>query len=158
MERQKMELEVNKPTKIKLLFNDCIEGSTPKFGKYYLYAVQNGNGSSEYSLFAADQLHEELKKFKKDDELLVTKLAANRNGKLVVTYEVKKMNEAVEPVVTNQTNLTSSSDDFYYNMMEKSFEEALRIQNRFNGMANVNQLAVTIFISRLKQNHSFAGG
>ena len=150
MERPKMELEVNKPTKIKLLFNDCIEGSTPKFGKYYLYAIQNGDGSSEYSLFAADELHEQLKKFKKDDELLVTKLAASRNNKLVVTYEVKK----VETAVTTQN---SPTDDFYYTAMEQSFDEAVRLQQKFNGV-NISQVAISIFIQRTRGNHSFAGG
>jgi hypothetical protein len=150
MERPKMELEVNKPTRIKLLFNDCVEGSS-KFGKYYLYAIENGDGSSQYSLFAADDLHKQLKLYKKDDELLVTKLAASRGNKIVVSWDVKKLNDEVssEPVTPDNT---------YYSAMEKSFEEALKIQNRFNGMANVNQIAITLFIQRTKGNHNFAGG
>lgn len=153
MERKKIELEVNKPTRIKLLFNDCIEGSTPKFGKYYLYAIQNGDGASEYSLFAADELHKQLKLFKKDDELLVTKLAANRNGKLVVSYEVKK----VENSLANTNNQTSPQEDFYYTAMEQSFDEAVRLQQKFNGL-NISQVAISIFIQRTRGNHSFAGG
>ena len=144
MERPKMELEVNKPTKIKLLFNDCVEGSS-KFGKYFLYAVQNGDGSSEYSLFAPDPLHEQLKKFNKGDELLVTKLASQRNNKLVVSYEVVK----------NNSSNTESADDNYLSAMQKSFEEAIQIQNKFNGMANVNQIAITLFIQRTRGNHQF---
>jgi hypothetical protein len=145
-----MELEVNKPTRIKLLFNDCVEGSS-KFGKYYLYAIENGDGTSQYSLFAADDLHKQLKLYKKDDELLVTKLAASRGNKIVVSWDVKKLIDEVpsEPALPDNT---------YYSAMEKSFEEALRIQNRFNGMANVNQIAITLFIQRAKGNHSNAGG
>jgi hypothetical protein len=150
MERPKMELEVNKPTRIKLLFNDCVEGSS-KFGKYYLYAIENGDGSSQYSLFAADDLHKQLKLYKKDDELLVTKLAASRGNKIVVSWDVKKLNDEVP-------SETATPDNTYYSAMEKSFEEALRIQNRFNGMANVNQIAITLFIQRTKGNHNFAGG
>jgi hypothetical protein len=148
-----MELEVNKPTRIKLLFNDCVEGSS-KYGKYYLYAIQNGDGASEYSLFAADELHKQLKLFKKDDVLLVTKLAASRGSKIVVTWEVKKINE----IVPTETTVTNPNEEFFYTAMEKSFEDALKIQNRFNGMANVNQIAITLFIQRTKGNHSFAGG
>ncbi len=157
MERPKMELEVNKPTRIKLLFNDCVEGSS-KFGKYYLYAIQNGDGSTEYSLFAADELHKQLKQFKKDDELLVTKLAASRGNKIVVSWEVKKINEdiAVDKTDLSKANSPNPSDELFYIAMEKSFEDALRIQNRFNGMANVNQIAITLFIQRTKGNHSFA--
>ena len=158
MERKKIELEVNKPTRIKLLFNDCVEGSS-KFGKYNLYAIQNGDGSTEYSLFAAEELHQQLKQFKKDDELLVTKLAASRGNKIVVSWEVKKIGgEVVQPNDTTVTNQTTLTEEFFYTAMEKSFEDALRIQNRFNGMANVNQIAITLFIQRTKGNHSYAGG
>jgi len=153
-----MELEVNKPTRIKIL-KECVEG-TSKFGTYHLYNILNGDGQTEYSLFAADELHKQLKLFKKNDELLVTKLAASRDGKIVVTWEVKKIggNEvAAKPTVTEVTNENNSQDDFYYSVMEKSFEDALRIQNKYNG-ANLNQIAVTIYISRLKQNNSFTGG
>jgi len=125
-----MELEVNKPTRIKLLFNDCVEGSS-KYGKYYLYAIQNGDGASEYSLFAADELHKQLKLFKKDDELMVTKLAASRGNKIVVSWDVQKLEKPMED------NPPTPNEDVFYTAMEKSFDEALRLQNRFNGMANV---------------------
>ena len=157
MERQKLEFEVNKPTPIKLLFDDCVTGSS-KYGKYYMYAVQNGDGSTEYSLFAPEALHDLLKKHKKGDNLLVTKIASQRGQKLVIAWDVQKENTAI---VNNPTDLTNEPDhqnDLFYTTMEKSFEDALRIQNKFNGMANVNQLAVTIYISRLKQNNSYAGG
>jgi len=155
-----MELQVNQPTKIKLLFDDCVEGSS-KFGKYFLYAVQNGDGSTEYSLFAADGLHEQLKKFKKDDELLVTKLAAQRGNKLVVTWDVEKLNKTNSVVKTEEVGITNEptpGEDYFYSIMEKSFDDALRIQNKFNGMANVNQIAITIFIQRSRGNHTYAGG
>lgn len=155
MERPKMELEVNKPTRIKLLFNDCVEGSS-KFGKYYLYAIQNGDGSTEYSLFAADELHKQLKLYKKDDELIVTKLAASRGNKIVVSWDVKKTNNDSQSMPLKQNNGADSSDEFFYNQMERSFEDAIKLQNRFNGMANVNQIAITLFIQRTKGNHSYA--
>ena len=37
-----------------------------------------------------------------------------------------------------------------YCEMMNSFEEAIRIQEKFNGMANVNQIAITLFIQRTK--------
>jgi hypothetical protein len=150
-----MDLEVNKPTRIKLLFNDCIEGSTPKFGKYNLYAIQNGDGSSEYSLFAPEELHKQLKQFKKDDELLVTKLAATRNGKIVISWEVKKVNSETISIVTSQPNLT---EDFFYTAMETSFDEAVRLQQKFNGV-NISQVAISLFIQKTsRNNHSISRG
>ena len=89
-QKPKLELQVNKPTKIRLLFEKCVEGSS-NYGKYFLYNILNGDGSTEYSLFAPEPLHEELKKFRKDDELLITKLAAQRGQKLVVTWDVQKV-------------------------------------------------------------------
>jgi len=156
-QKPKLEFQVNTPTKIKLQ-TESKEGQS-RYGNYHLYNIVNGDGTTEYSLFAADELHEQLKKFKKADELQITKLAASRGNKIVVTWEVKKLNENIpaETTVTNITNELTSQDDFYYTIMEKSFDDALRIQNKFNGMANVNQLAVTIFISRLKHNNSFVG-
>jgi len=155
MERKKMELQVNQPTKIKLLFDDCVEGSS-QYGKYFLYAVQNGDGNSEYSLFAPDQLHEQLKKFKKNDELIVTKIAAQRGTKLIVAYEVQKQN--IPSTAEDSTSIANTEDDFFYTAMEKSFEQALRIQSKFNGMANVNQIAITLFIQMCSGKHSYARG
>jgi len=159
-QKPKLELPVNVPTQIRLLNDKCIEGSS-QYGVYHLYNIVNGDGQTEYSLFAQDELHKQLKLFKKNDELLVTKLAASRDGKIVVTWEVKKIggNEvAAKPTVTEVTNEQNTQDDFYYTAMEKSFDEAVRLQQKFNGMANVNQIAITLFIQRTKGNHSFTGG
>jgi len=157
MERQKLEFEVNRPTPIKLLFDDCVTGQS-KYGKYYMYAVQNGDGSTEYSLFAPEALHDLLKKHKKGANLLVTKIASQRGQKLVIAWDVQKENAATVNDPTDLTNEPNPGDDYFYSTMEKSFEDALRIQNKFNGMANVNQIAITIFIQRSRGNHLYAGG
>ena len=49
MERKKLELEVNKPVSLTLLFDSPIEGES-QYGKYYMYGVQNGK--EEFNLFA----------------------------------------------------------------------------------------------------------
>lgn len=154
MERKKMELEVNKPTKIKLLYDDCVEGSS-KYGKYFLYAVQNGKGSSEFSLFAAEQLHEELKKYKKNDELLVTKLATQRNSKLFVSYEVIKTNPSSVKDEPTQTPTNELTDDFLYTAMEKSLEQSIALAKKFNSVP-IDKLAISLFIARTKGNLSFS--
>jgi len=155
-QKPKLEFLVNTPTRIRLQ-NDKSKDGSSQYGAYHLYNIVNGDGSTEYSLFAADELHNQLKKFKRDDELQITKLAASRGSKIVVTWEVKKLNENV-PAETTGTNITNPNEEFFYTAMEKSFEDALKIQNRFNGMANVNQIAITLFIQRTKGNHLSAGG
>jgi hypothetical protein len=54
--------------------------------------------------------------------------------------------------VTDQegSNTDLNNDSIYFKAMVDSFEEALRIQEKFNGMANVNQIAITLFIQRTK--------
>ena len=90
---------------------------------------------------------------KKGDQFEITKTAVKEGKSLKVDYQVVVIDNKKEDKPINNNN-----DDFYYQAMEKSFSDAIRIQNKFNGMANVNQLAVTIYISRLKQNPSFYGG
>ena len=51
MERKKLELELNNPTHLKLLFDDPIVGES-QYGKYYLYAVRNGDGTDRRATFS----------------------------------------------------------------------------------------------------------
>ena len=147
MERPKLELEINKPTHIKLLFDEPIVGES-QYGKYFLYAVSNGNGN-EYSLFAHDSVHDVLKACKKGDEAIITKLAAQRGKKLVTTFSTEIVSSAVE---SGMPNTDKPQTNPYLENMLQSFEDAIKVQEKFNGMANVNQLAVTMFIQRTKSN------
>jgi hypothetical protein len=61
-----------------------------------------------------------------------------------------KMDSSGSSAMPNQNNPVKS--DSYYSAMDKSFEEALQIQTKYNGMANVNQIAITLFIQRTKNN------
>ena len=128
-----------------MLFDQPIIGES-QYGKYFLYAVKNGDGN-EYSLFAPEEVHAKLKELKQGDEAVVTKLAAQRGKKLVTTYDVQ--------IVDSMKDVSSSmhnQENPYLESMLQSFADAIKVQEAFNGMANVNQLAVTIFISRIKAN------
>jgi hypothetical protein len=147
-QRPKLELEINKPTHIKLLFDEPIVGES-QYGKYYLYAVSNGS-DKEYSLFAPDTVHEVLKDQKKGTEAIITKLAAQRGKKLVTTYDVQIVGENKEDNKVNRS-ISDQTNPYLENMLQ-SFADAIKVQEKFNGMANVNQLAVTMFIQRTKSN------
>jgi len=139
-----LELGINQPTHIKLLFDEPIVGES-QYGKYYLYAVSNGS-DREYSLFAADAVHEVLKDHGKGTEAIITKLAAQRGKKLVTTYDVQIVeSNKVDSAMHNQNNPT----DKYLTIMEECFEHASRIQKRFNSV-NLNQIAITLFIQKSK--------
>ena len=147
MERTKLEIELNKKVKIRLLFNDCVEG-TSKYGKYYLYAVEDTETQTEYSLFASDNLHEQLKQYSKDDVLEVSKTAIQKGNKLAFNYEVKALS------VTTTSPKPEIENIDLYRAMEISFDEAIKLQQKFNGMANVNQIAITLFIQRTKTSNN----
>jgi len=141
VERKKLELELNKPTHIEMLFDSPKVGES-QYGMYYLYAVRNGDGTTEYSFFATDEVHEKLSGLKKGDSATITKQAVQKGSKVVTTFEVVVDKKAPEKA--------TESNGSYLQAMISSFEDALVIQERFNGMANVNQIAITLFIQRTK--------
>ena len=147
--RPKLNIEPNSPTKVTLVFDKPIQGDG-RYGTYTLFTLRNGDGS-EYSYFAPVEVAEELAKYKKDDEVIITKLAAQRGNKVVTSYSVAP----VEKPLTSKPKAQATKESFF-SAMEKSFEEAIELQQKFNGMANVNQIAITLFIQRTKGNHSYA--
>jgi hypothetical protein len=124
-----------------MLFDSPKVGES-QYGMYYLYAVRNGDGATEYSFFATDEVHEKLSGLKKGDCATITKQAVQKGSKVVATFEVVVDKKAPEKA--------TKSNGSYLQAMISSFEDALVIQERFNGMANVNQIAITLFIQRTK--------
>ncbi len=144
---KKLELNPNEKKILELRSEQPKIGKS-SFGDYYLYTVKNGTGE-DYSFFAPNEkVHNALKDLKRGTKFEITKTAQQSGKDIKVDYEVNVLTETPPP---------QPQDDFYYTAMEKSFSDAIRIQNKFNGMANVNQLAVTIYISRLKQSPLYDG-
>ena len=111
--RQKLELSVNTPTQIELLYDECVSGEN-QYGAYYLYAVKcNG---AEYSFFPSEALHRELQKYRRGDKIKITRLSAFRGSKLVSTYEVKPV-EASDAIKEPETG----GRDKFYNIMLNSY-------------------------------------
>ena len=157
MERKKLELELNKPTRIEMLFDNPKVGES-QYGMYYLYAVRNGDGATEYSFFAPEEVHLKLSELKRGDAAVITKVAKQNGSKVVTTYdvEVQRRNNTTTPPSSSPTENIGTTPDkqgeksSYLQAMIASFEDALVIQDKFNGMANVNQIAITLFIQRTK--------
>ena len=141
--KPKLELELNKPVKIELLQENCLQG-TSRYGVYYLYSVRNGNGE-EYSFFPDKEVHEKLKNLRKGDRVEICKKAEQKGTKIITSFEVKVLNN----------NSTSSSPaqlnkDNYFQTMLSSYQDAQKIQEELNGMVDVNRIAITLFIARSK--------
>ena len=81
-ERKKLELQLNQPCSIELLYDKPSIGSS-QYGEYYLYAVRNGDGTTEYSLFAAPEVHDVLKDLKKGAKATITKFAEQKGNKIL---------------------------------------------------------------------------
>ena len=151
--RMKLELEINKPVTVELLYDEPVTGRS-EFGNYNMYAVSvNGN---EYSYFAPDEVHSELSKLSKGDKAEITKIAVQRGNKLVTRYDVK----VLSPVRANFTflneNISESlpvitdDPDEYFQIMKRSYSDALKINSDLNGMADPAKIAITLFIARSK--------
>lgn len=160
MERKKLELQINQPTEIELLFDEPIVGSS-KFGSYNLYAVRLGN--EEFSFFAPDEIHTELKNLKKGDSATITKLAAQRNSKLVTAYDVKcrPVNKETHVIVKEESatevhkrNDEFNSSDKYYETMLLSLRDAIRIQDELGPSLDIMKIGVTLFIARSKLQYT----
>ncbi|MDZ7763776.1 MAG: hypothetical protein U5K00_05040 [Melioribacteraceae bacterium] len=59
VQRQKLELQVNKPVEVELVYDDPVTGEN-QYGEYFLYAVKTSDGS-EYAFLPPREVHEALK-------------------------------------------------------------------------------------------------
>lgn len=148
MERKKLELQLNIPSSIELLYDKPTIG-TSQYGEYYLYTVRNGDGATEYSFFADATVHNKLKDLKKGAKAIVTKIAEQKGSKLVVRYEVQTEEAKASP---RPSTITPQPSDGFYEQMLQSCKDAMKIQTELGGMMDAKSLAVTLFIARSKTN------
>ena len=145
MERKKLELKPNEKINLELLFDSCLEGEST-YGKYYMYAVKNGQ--QEYSFFAPLSVHEQLKDKPRLTRFQLTKTATQKGKKLVTDFEVKILDNDIK---REKEAEPKSEDNGYYEAMLKSYEDASKIQQKYSAV-NLNQCAVSIFIARINKN------
>lgn len=153
MDRPKLELEINKATKVELVYDQPKTGKS-SVGEWYLYCLRNGDGHTEYSYFAPPEVHQKLKNMRAGDEAVITLLAAQRGSKVVKSYEVKKVEKSAIDNSPQQMP-ACSEDEFLYTAMEKSLEQSIALAKKFNSVP-IEKLAITLFIARTKQNYSFS--
>jgi len=157
-QRTKLELDVNKPTEVTLLFDEPISGKS-QYGEYHMYAVAIGN--DEYSYFAPAEVHEQLSKLSKGEKAVITKLAAQRGNKIITNYEVKitsDNNSAANENITSHAsedskNSLTYNEDGLYEIMLLSYRQALQITSELGGLADPSRIAITLFIARSRQNY-----
>ena len=137
---------MNKLQNLELLFDEPMVGES-KYGPYYLYAVKNGS-DTEYSFFAPEDVHEQIRVMHKGDRFQIVKLAEQKGSKIVTKHEVKVIAQTTQPTQPRQ----NSSTDNYYELMLTSCRDAVKIQNELGGLMDAKSVAVTLFIARTKSN------
>jgi hypothetical protein len=159
-ERKKLELQLNIPCPVELLYDQPTVGNS-QYGEYYLYSVRNGDGTTEYSFFAPIEVHEQLRVLKKGDRATILKLAEQKGSKIVTKFEVavEKPQSFNKPETTAfKSESTNSRQDNYYDLMLQSCNDAVRIQGELGGMMDAKSLAVTLFIARSRVSQNGYGG
>jgi hypothetical protein len=155
-ERRKLELQLNQPTEIELLYDEPVVGKS-QFGDYFLYAVKTKE--AEFAFFAPEEIHQELQAHKKGDKVVVTKLAAQRGTKLITKYVVES-NVAVNKDIKRTPEENEQGDaieekpkqtDQLYSIMLNCYKDAFQIQTDLNGMVDIEKIAITLFIARSKK-------
>jgi hypothetical protein len=166
-QRTKLELKLNQPVEIELLYDEPVIGEN-SWGPYFMYAVISEE--SEYSFFAPAPVHFELFNLKKGDKAIINKTAVQKGNKVVTNYEVTLPQKVAQqnainshtpaaPIITEKPKLSESFikeqgsiSDNYFEIMLKSYTDALEIQNELGNMIDVSRIAITLFIARSKSN------
>lgn len=141
-QRTKLELNVNQPIEIELLYDEPISGSS-QYGEYHMYAVKLEG--KEYTYFAPEEVHEKLKELRRGDKATITKLASQRNGKIVIAYDIATNENEEETEVKEEK-------DKLYTLLQRSYEDAIEMQKELNGIIDIEKAAITLFIARSKIN------
>jgi hypothetical protein len=155
MERKKLDLKLNNPVVIELLFEEPVVGQST-YGDYYLYAVKQGN-NEEYNFFATEELHSQMKDLHKGNKVEITKLAEQKGSKIITKYDLKVISNGNGKIVSDNEPGAVARDN-YFDIMLASYLDAMRIQENLNGMIDVNKIAICLFIARSKVNANGLGG
>lgn len=158
-DRPRLDLELNTPVTLELLFDNPLQGEN-RYGPYFLYALRDADTGEEYSYFAPDDVHHQLKDLRRGDVFTLTKLAAQKGRKITTEYKVVVVSHPADdlafPVPASNGNgvvvapVAKSVGDILFEAMLASYEDAIRIHERRNGLVDVNRIAITLFIARSK--------
>lgn len=156
--RQKLVLELDKPTPVRFLYDQPRTGEGP-FGPWYAYGIEVGG--TEYNFFAAPQLHHMLQQLgvQKDTQVTLTRRAVDQDGKHHFYHTVtigertfstmeEVPHEAAQAVRAEMEPPSELSPDFF-GLMGQCLQESLvawkRLGIEFNS-DNVQGVASTLFI------------
>lgn len=148
--KPKLELQVNIPTKIKLLQDQPATG-TSQYGKWYLYNVEfEGN---ENSFFSPEQVQKfiEDNQLKKGDEIEITKTLTKNGKSNIVDFKINLISKQNGQVT--KPNGNGKTDDI--KIMRDCLISAIELQKELGSVVDVNKIAMSLYIARTKNGNGF---
>jgi hypothetical protein len=156
--RQKLVLELDKPTQVRFLYDQPRTGEGA-YGPWYAYTVEADG--TEYVFFTAPQLHHMLQQLgiKKDTQVTMTRRVVEQNGKPHFYHTItlgertfstmeEIPHEAAQAARAEMESAPELSPDFF-GLMGQCLQESLnawrRLDIEFNS-DNVQGVASTLFI------------
>jgi hypothetical protein len=136
----KLELELNQPTKLRLLKNKPYEGKS-EFGIYHLFSVERDG--QEFAYFASPEISQKIQELgvKAGDEILLTKVAVS-NGKKA------KADVLVEVVNNHVRTQAPVSGDSLKQIMEQCLKDSIEITRSLQVPLDIQKIASCLFIAR----------
>lgn len=154
-QRTKLELEIGEPRVLDLLFDQPLTGEN-RYGPYYLYAFADPESGQEYSFFAPDATaHDKLSMFKAGDSVRLLKSARQSGRRVITELSITPANGVAAKAENGNGKAvpaSSSKPDSLFEVLEQCYADAIKMQERFNGMVDVNRIAITLFIARSRTN------
>jgi hypothetical protein len=142
--RAKIDLQLNQPTKLRLLKDRPYEGKS-EYGPYLLYSFEQDG--EEKAFFAPPEVSQKIQELgvKAGDEVMLTKIAIPDGNKV-------KSQILVEAVDNHSRTQAPVSGDSLKQIMEQSLREAVEITRSVQGVPfqneDIQKIASCLFIAR----------
>jgi hypothetical protein len=150
--KQKLELQVNIPTKIKLLQDKPASGES-QYGKWFLYNVFSDN--QEQSLFAPEQVQTfiETNEIRKGDEISVTKVLTRNGKKNTIDFKIELISKHTEQAEKPAVNGNGKPDDI--KIMRECLISAIELQKELGSVVDVNRVGLSLYIAKTKNGNGY---
>ena len=156
--KPKLELQVNVPTKVKLLQDQPATG-TSQYGDWWLYNVLSNN--QEQSFFADEKVVNFISEnnLKRNSELEITKKLIKNGKKNVTDFEISIVQNGTaqgngNPGANGEHELPSGEEQFQvspeFQTMLQSMNEALMLRDKLGGDVDVSKIGITLFLTKIK--------
>lgn len=152
IKRPKLELELNQPYRLRLLYDQPLTGDTPYHRDYFLYAVEDLSTAIEYCFFPTEEVHDSLKTLQQGDQFLIVKKALEKGSRLVTEYEVTRLDSKAQASQEASSRGFEAGDNWgIKKLMAECIREANEILLKCEGIAvDKTAIALALFEHKIK--------